>query len=270
MRWMQNRLRPSPGSRLRSSRRALMLSAYRVLAAQFPPLDMARKDGLLCAGGDLSPARLLAAYSLGIFPWYEQGLPVLWWSPDPRCILPLESFRLPGRSRRALRQKAFTITLDAAFGRVIRACAAPRKKSSGTWIIPEVIRAYSRLFDLGYAHSVEVWDGENLAGGLYGVALGKAFFGESMFHGVPEASRAALAALVSLLKFRGVTLLDCQQETPHIMQMGGCMIPRPRFLTLLQEALEPAAGEKTQAFPWPPWERTYAYSADSGSWAAKS
>ena len=154
-----------------------MLSAYRALAAQFPPLGMARKDGLLCAGGDLAPARVLAAYSLGIFPWYEQGLPVLWWSPDPRCIMPLESFHLPERSRRALRQKAFTITLDAAFGRVIRACAAPRKKSAGTWIIPEMIRAYSRLFDLGYAHSVEVWDGENLAGGLYGVALGKAFLG---------------------------------------------------------------------------------------------
>ena len=247
-------------------------SAYAAFAAQFPPLDVTRADGLLCAGGDLCPERLLAAYSLGIFPWYEEGLPILWWSPNPRCILPLNDFRLPRRSARKIRQTPFAITLDTAFDRVIRACAAPRKASTSTWIIPEMIAAYNRLFALGYAHSIEVWLGADLVGGLYGIAFGRAFFGESMFHIEAEASRAALHALVSLLLLRKVTLLDCQQETPHIMRMGGCTVPRNTFLALLHAALEPLpeAEGNDAVFPWPGWGVTYAYSAESGSWTAKS
>ena len=165
--------------------------AVAALAAQFPPLETAHPDGFLCLGGDLRPERLLAAYSRGIFPWYEEGLPVLWWSPDPRCVLPLEAFHLPRRSARTLRRRPFALTLDRAFGRVIRSCAAPRAAAPGTWIIPEMIAAYERLHALGYAHSVEAWRDGALAGGLYGVALGRAFFGESMFHTEAEASRAA-------------------------------------------------------------------------------
>ncbi|WP_022655111.1 leucyl/phenylalanyl-tRNA--protein transferase [uncultured Desulfovibrio sp.] len=252
-----------------------MRGVFAELAAQFPPPKAARADGLLCAGGDLRPERLLAAYSRGIFPWYEEGLPILWWSPDPRCVLPLESFRLPSRSARALRRHSFDLTLDAAFGLVIRACAGPRTAGNGTWLTPEMIAAYERLHALGYAHSVEAWRDGSLAGGLYGVALGRAFFGESMFHRASEASRAALAGLVALLRLRGAELLDCQQQTPHIMRMGGVMLPRASFLDRLARALaadetgEPV-GRRMENVPWAPWKTGYAYSAISGSWTARS
>lgn len=252
-----------------------MRGVFAELAAQFPPPKTARADGLLCAGGDLRPERLLAAYSRGIFPWYEEGLPILWWAPDPRCVLPLESFRLPSRSARALRRRPFELTLDAAFGQVIRACAGARAAGNGTWLTPEMIAAYERLHALGYAHSVEAWRDGSLAGGLYGVALGRAFFGESMFHRASEASRAALAGLVALLRLRGAELLDCQQQTPHIMRMGGVMLPRASFLERLARALaadgtgEPD-GRRTESVPWAPWKTGYAYSAISGSWTARS
>ena len=217
------------------------------LAAIFPPPHAANGDGLLCAGGDLDPGRLLAAYSRGIFPWYGEGLPLLWWSPDPRCVLPLDAFRLSRRSARALRQHPFELTLDAAFGRIIRACAAPRAASDDTWIVRDMIAAYERLHELGYAHSVEAWRDGELAGGLYGVALGRAFFGESMFHHVSEASRAALAGLVTLLRQRDALLLDCQQPTPHIMRMGGKLLSREAFLDELGKALADPAFLQ----PWP-------------------
>ena len=259
-----------------------MSGTFADLAAQFPPPEAARADGLLCAGGDLRPARLLAAYSLGIFPWYEGGLPILWWSPDPRCVLPLENFRLPSRSVRALRRRPFELTLDAAFGEVIRACAGLRASGHGTWLTPEMIAAYERLHALGYAHSVEAWRDGALAGGLYGVALGRALFGESMFHRESEASRAALAGLVALLRLRGTVMLDCQQETPHIMRMGGVMLPRAAFLERLARALaaegrreereerKPDALRRQCAVPWAPWKTAYLYSAISGSWIARS
>ena len=217
-----------------------MYGAIALMAAQFPPLENAREDGLLCAGGDLRPERLLAAYCCGIFPWYSAGLPILWWSPDPRCIMPLSEFHLPKRSLRTLRHHTFTLTHNGNFGGVIRACAAPRKNSADTWLLKEMIAAYERLHKLGYAHSIETWDQDNrLVGGLYGVALGQAFFGESMFHVMPEASRAALSGLVSLLRLRGAILLDCQQATPHIMRMGGKLVPRSTFLKILHSALHP-------------------------------
>lgn len=255
-----------------------MSEAFQNLAAQFPPPEAARADGLLCAGGDLRPERLLAAYSRGIFPWYEEGLPILWWTPNPRCVLPLSGFRLPRRSARALRLHPFELTLDAAFNAVIRACAGPRGAGRGTWLGPEMIAAYEKLHILGFAHSVEAWRDGRLVGGLYGVGLGRAFFGESMFHAQAEASRAALAGLVALLRLRGATLLDCQQETPHIMRMGGQLLPRAAFLTQLAQALsDPQTCEGSASggpgpgdFPWLPWKTGYIYSASNGSWAARS
>lgn len=257
-----------------------MHRVFTELAAQFPPPDTAREDGLLCMGGDLRPERLLAAYSCGIFPWYSHGLPVLWWTPDPRCVLPLETFHLPARSARKLRLHPFRLSLDAAFGRVIRVCAAPRGGTEGTWITEDMIQAYEKLHALGYAHSIEAWRDGELAGGLYGVALGRAFFGESMFHLQSEASRAALAGLVSLLRQRGATLLDCQQATPHILRMGGELLPRRCFLQQLGAALVPEASAEPKSaaeasgqeycFPSPAWETGYTYSSSDEAWFARS
>ena len=165
-----------------------------ILAGCFPPVEDARKDGLLCHGGDLSVERLVAGYSRGIFPWYDETTPILWWSPDPRCVLPPENFHLPRRSARAIRHACFRLTWDEAFEDVISACAAPRPAGDGTWLVPEMRSAYTELHRQGYAHSVETWLDGQLVGGLYGVGLGRAFFGESMFHRVSEASRAALSA----------------------------------------------------------------------------
>ena len=260
-----------------------MYGAFAALAAQFPPAGTARDDGLLCMGGDLRAERLLAAYSCGVFPWYSKGLPILWWSPDPRCVLPLDDFRLPARSARKLRLHPFHLTHNAAFGRVIRACAAPRDAEGGTWIIDDMIHAYEKLHAMGYAHSIEAWSEGQLVGGLYGVALGRAFFGESMFHTQAEASRAALAGLVRLLRQRGATLLDCQQETPHMMRMGGTLLPRRVFLEQLAAALAPTAqkaaasgdaaadvGALGNPFPWPAWKTVYDYSPSEEAWAARS
>lgn len=208
-------------------------------AALFPDLEFARDDGLLCAGGDLAAERLLAAYSLGIFPWYSSDTPILWWSPNPRCIMPLDKFHLPRRSMRMLRKQPFHLTCNAAFGDVIRQCAQTR--TEGTWITDEMIHAYETLHRLGYAHSLEAWKDDRLVGGLYGIGLGRAFFGESMFHLCSEASRAALYGLIVLLRQKGVMLLDCQQETEHMMRMGAEMIFRDAFVHLLREATKPHA-----------------------------
>ncbi len=239
-------------------------------AAQFPPLRRCTGEGILCAGGDLHPARLLAAYSRGIFPWYGEDMPLLWWCPDPRCILPLEAFSLPRRSERTLRKHPFHLTMDTAFARVIRACAAPRRGQDGTWIVPEMIVAYERLHALGYAHSVEAWQDGVLVGGLYGVALGRAFFGESMFHCRPEASRAALAGLVAFLRCRGFRLLDCQQATPHMLAMGARDIPREEFLARLRQTVplsgdEPGdKGDRLPGLPWQPWRTPFRHDPARG------
>lgn len=202
---------------------------------RFPPHEAALSDppGLLAAGGDLRPERLLAAYSRGIFPWYSPGQPVLWWSPDPREVLWPQEFR-PSRSlRRAIRQRGFRLHEDRDFAAVIDACAAPRSRSPGTWITPEMRSAYCALHQRGLAHSYEIWSGATLVGGLYGVRLGAVFFGESMFSRQPDASKAALAGLVGRCAALGIELIDCQLPSAHLRSLGSRPIPRREFLAFL-------------------------------------
>lgn len=204
----------------------------------FPPLEEASTDGLLAVGGDLSPERLLLAYARGIFPWYCEGAPILWWSPDPRCILPLDGVHVPRRLRRRLRQGIFTMTSNRAFSEVLKNCARqPRPGQEGTWLLPEMRTAYTRLHEMGFAHSVEAWRGGNLAGGIYGVALGRVFFAESMFHHESDASKAALVWCAERLRAGGFVLFDCQQETPHMKRFGAVMVSRRRFRRMLDKAL---------------------------------
>jgi len=203
----------------------------------FPPPRLA-EDGLLAVGGDLSLDRLLLAYRMGIFPWYSEGEPILWWSPDPRLVLLPHEFHAPRRLERVIRQGVFQATMDEAFEPVIRACAeVPRPGQEGTWITSEMIDAYVGLRRAGYAHSVETWRDGVLAGGLYGVSLGGAFFGESMFARVADASKAALAALVERARTWGFDLIDCQVHTPHLARLGARLIPREEFLRMLKRSV---------------------------------
>jgi leucyl/phenylalanyl-tRNA--protein transferase len=205
----------------------------------FPPPDYADPSGLLAVGGDLSTERLLEAYRLGIFPWYSDDQPILWWSPDPRFVLHLEEFHVSRSLRRKLNQGTFQVTADRAFDEVIAGCAAvPRPGQNGTWITAEMREAYNELHGLGYAHSVETWFEGNLVGGIYGVSLGKAFFGESMFHRKTNASKVALAALVEKLKSWDFHFLDAQMTTEHMMSLGAREISRRLFLKQLGSALE--------------------------------
>lgn len=206
--------------------------------AFFPPLRFASSEGLLAIGGDLSRERLFAAYSQGIFPWYDASTPILWWSPPERCILPPDALHIPRSLTRSLRACRFTVTLDTAFDAVIDACAAsPRPGQKGTWLVPEMRAAYSDLHSAGYAHSVEAWQDGELAGGLYGVALGGVFFGESMFFNRPDASKTALVWLVRLLRGKGFALIDCQQVTDNLLRFGAAPVRRGEFLRLLEHAL---------------------------------
>lgn len=194
-------------------------------------LAMCEPDGLLAVGGDLSPQRLIAAYSKGIFPWYSEGQPLLWWSPDPRTVLYPHKLRISKSLKKCLRQKRFEITHNRAFAEVIKSCAvAPRQFQDGTWITAEMQAAYCRLHASGVAQSVEVWRDGELVGGLYGIAIGGAFFGESMFHRCSNASKVALVALVERLLERGVGIIDCQQNTEHLMSLGAQEISRAEFL----------------------------------------
>jgi leucyl/phenylalanyl-tRNA--protein transferase len=206
----------------------------------FPPLDTAliEPNGLLAAGADLSSVRLLDAYRRGIYPWYSEGQPVLWWSPDPRMVLFVDEFR-PSRSlSKRIRRCEFEVRSDTAFAAVIEACAsAPREGQRGTWITNEMIGAYRRLHELGYGHSIEAWRDDELVGGLYGLALGKVFFGESMFTRATDASKVCLAALVALSQQLGTVMIDCQQETEHLASMGARPIPRTRFARRLGELI---------------------------------
>ncbi len=197
----------------------------------FPALERAltEPDGLLAAGADLSVARLLAAYRSGIFPWYSAGQPVLWWSPDPRMVLFPAEFRMPRSLLKRLRRRDYEIRVDTAFEAVMRACAAPRDDAAGTWITADMIAAYCELHRLGHAHSVETWIGGELAGGLYGIALGRAFYGESMFARVADASKIALAHLVRRLQSRQFGIIDCQMNTAHLARFGAREIPRRVF-----------------------------------------
>jgi leucyl/phenylalanyl-tRNA--protein transferase len=213
----------------------------------FPRPDLAEPEGLLAVGGDLGVERLLLAYSLGIFPWFGEGDPILWWSPDPRMVLLPEDFHASRSLRRLHRQRRYTLTLDTAFPKVIAACAdQPRPSQDGTWITREMERAYIALHEAGFAHSVECWDGARLVGGLYGVSLGACFFGESMFSHEANASKLALWALVEQIRRWGFTLLDCQVHTPHLQSLGGRDLTRKRFLRLLKEAL----AHPTRRGPW--------------------
>jgi leucyl/phenylalanyl-tRNA--protein transferase len=198
----------------------------------FPPVDSAltEPNGLLAAGGGLSPDRLLDAYAHGIFPWSAEDEPVLWWSPNPRMVLFLKEFHVSRSLRRRLRRGEFRITADRAFVNVMLGCAQPRPDADSTWITRDMIRAYTELWRLGYAHSIEAWQGDELVGGLYGVAIGRMFFGESMFTRRPDSSKAAIAYLARQLDRWGFTMIDCQMSTPHLASLGAREIPRDDFL----------------------------------------
>jgi leucyl/phenylalanyl-tRNA---protein transferase len=203
----------------------------------FPPLEQALDEppGLLAAGGDLSPARLLAAYQRGIFPWYSPGQPVLWWSPDPRAVLFPEEFNCSRSLAKSIRNGGFEVALDRDFAAIIDACAAPRPHAPGTWITSEMRSAYLRLHRLGHAHSVENRRGGQLVGGLYGVRLGGVFFGESMFSRERDASKVALAHLVEVCLRNNIAVIDCQLPSPHLASLGARTIPRLQFQALLRE-----------------------------------
>jgi len=205
----------------------------------FPPAGKALKqpNGLLAASGELTPERILDAYSRGIFPWYSEGEPVLWWSPDPRMVLKPENLKLSRSLAKVARSGKFEIRFDTAFERVMRECAAPRDGQDGTWIVDDIVRAYTALHERGFAHSVETWRDGELVGGLYGVCLPRMFFGESMFARETDASKVALVALVEKLRADGFGLIDCQQETRHLASLGAAPIPRAEFVQKLAELI---------------------------------
>ncbi len=202
----------------------------------FPSPELAIEEGILAVGGDLSPERLITAYSLGIFPWFNEGEPITWWSPNPRMVLFPSELKVAKSMRPYFNRQKFKVTFDQAFERVMGNCQAPRKKQwHGTWITPEMMEAYCQLHELGYAHSVEVWKEEELVGGLYGVAIGKCFFGESMFSSVSNASKFGFISLVKKLEALGFWLIDCQQQTRHLGSLGARTIARKDFLAILKK-----------------------------------
>ncbi len=216
----------------------------------FPPVADALREpnGLLAAGGDLDTVRLLAAYRRGIFPWYEEGQPLLWWSPDPRCVFRAGDLHVSRRLRKTIRSRPWDLTCNTAFSDVIRACAAPRRYQSGTWITHAMLDAYERLHAEGWAHSIEVRLDGTLVGGLYGLAIGRAFFGESMFSLVSDASKLALLLIERLLAAQTFGLLDCQVQSPHLLSLGARLVPRPAFVALLDELCASPA----RFVDWPP------------------
>lgn len=231
--------------------------------SSFPDVRRALRhpNGLLAVGGDLSPERLLIAYRRGIFPWFGEGDPILWWSPDPRTVLVPHEVRISRTLRKRLLRRTLGVSTDRCFGTVIHACAAPRHANGGTWLVPPMVLAYETLHRLGWAHSVEVWDGDRLVGGLYGVALGRVFFGESMFSRVDDASKVALVHLCERLSAWDFGLIDCQMRTEHLIRLGAQEIPRGHFVAHLDRLcpLPAAAGSWGQGevqFPqWPPHRR---------------
>lgn len=216
-------------------------------SSPFPPLEnaLASPNGLLAAGSDLSASRLLSAYRNGIFPWFNENEPILWWSPDPRMVLFPDELKISRSLSKLIRKNNYTIQTDRHFVEVMQACAAPRKDQQGTWIHPEMIDAYSELHQLGLAHSVETWIDGELAGGLYGIALDKVFFGESMFSRLPNASKIAFAYLVRQLSEWQFAVIDCQVRTAHLASLGAREIPRAIFRQLLERHIQNVAyGEK--------------------------
>ena len=214
----------------------------------FPPVELAltQPNGLLAAGGDLSPERLLDAYRHGIFPWFNEYDPVLWWSPNPRMVLFPSEFIISHSLRKILRNGVFEVRFDTAFEQVMRACAAPRKGQAGTWILEEMITAYCELHRRGYAHSVEAWMDGELVGGLYGMAIGKMFYGESMFSRRTNASKVAIAHLSKQLALWNFGMIDCQMSTPHLVSLGACEITRGDFIRCLKELIH----YPDQPSPW--------------------
>ncbi|MCX7981425.1 MAG: leucyl/phenylalanyl-tRNA--protein transferase [Syntrophales bacterium] len=204
----------------------------------FPPPEFSLPNGLLAIGGDLSPESLLSAYRMGIFPWFSEGEPILWWSPDPRFIILPDWLHIPRSLRQFLKKRKLTCTFDFSFADVIAGCQAPRKGGDGTWITREMAEAYLTLHELGYAHSVEVWEDTELVGGLYGVSLGKCFFGESMFSKITNASKVAFVYLIEKLKEAGFILIDCQIYSHHLFILGARNVTRPVFLQYLKQAVD--------------------------------
>jgi leucyl/phenylalanyl-tRNA--protein transferase len=206
----------------------------------FPDVESAFDvpEGLLAAGGDLSPARLLYAYRHGIFPWYSDGQPILWWSPDPRCVLRPDDYHVSRRLRRDFSKSGFEITFNREFNAIVQACAEDRSGQQGTWITPDMMHAYADLHRDGWSHSVEVWNNGTLVGGMYGLSIGRAFFGESMFSRQSNGSKAALLALCRCLVENRFAILDCQVESPHLISLGATLLPRPQFTDLLKVACE--------------------------------
>jgi leucyl/phenylalanyl-tRNA--protein transferase len=224
----------------------------------FPPVELA-EEGLLAVGGDLTPQRLLLGYSQGIFPWYGPKLPILWHSPDPRMVMNTRDLVINRSLRKHIRKRPYQLRIDTAFGTVLARCAeTPRPGQDGTWLVPDMIAAYTTLHTLGFAHSFEAWLDEKLVGGLYGVSLGGCFFGESMFAHAPDASKIAFAAGVAQLDAWGIELIDCQVHTDHLARLGATEIPRAEFLVRLKEALD----APTRRGRW-------SYEIDLEAWAAR-
>ncbi len=215
----------------------------------FPPVDSAlvEPDGLLAAGGDLSVDRLIEAYTRGIFPWFDRGQPILWWAPDPRCVMRPEHYHCSRRFLRSLRTSDAILSFNRSFADVIAACAAPRSEQPGTWITPEMRTAYEKLHAEGWAHSVEVWSDGVLSGGLYGLAIGHMFFAESMFSGVTGGSKIALAGLTRVLREQGFPLIDCQVASRHLMTIGAELMPRQQFVA----ALRRNTADRSRFTDWP-------------------
>lgn len=220
----------------------------------FPPTQQALNspNGLLAWGGDLHPVRLLRAYRRGIFPWYSEDQPILWWSPAPRCVIEPRAAYLSRRTRRRYNSGMYRLSLNRAFREVVLACAEPRAGDEGTWITREMVEAYCQLHESGHAHSLEVWQGDELAGGIYGLAIGAIFFGESMFSRRTDASKIALIALCRLLISQGFELMDCQVANPHLERMGAVMMPRDEFENRLEQLV-------TRAVPAGFWQRPPIY-----------
>jgi leucyl/phenylalanyl-tRNA--protein transferase len=218
----------------------------------FPSPKLAPKEGLLAVGGDLRQERLLLAYRMGIFPWYSRCEPILWWSPDPRLVLYPGEIRVSKSLQKTIKKALFRITMDQAFEAVINACAQSRTRADeGTWIVEEMIDAYCKLHESGFAHSVEAWRDDRLAGGLYGVSLGKCFFGESMFTHINNPSKVAFVALVKHLQALNFDLIDCQVTTPHLLTFGAREIPRTRYLKELEKSLKPSTIKGQWSFTAP-------------------
>ncbi|NVK21959.1 MAG: leucyl/phenylalanyl-tRNA--protein transferase [Kangiellaceae bacterium] len=206
----------------------------------FPPVELAQNDpnGLLAIGGDLSVERLVEAYRNGIFPWFCEDEPILWWSPDPRCVFYLDQLHVSRSLQRELKKQHVSVTINTAFEQVMANCAAPRASQSETWILPEMMHAYQQLHKQGYAHSVEVWQNDVLVGGLYGLSMGRFFFGESMFSKQPNTSKMALVYLANYLKQHDFLMIDCQVGNPHLYSLGAQDLPRSEFSNLLQQSID--------------------------------